>query len=227
MKKQGFARVKGALKGKGFIIALALSIVAVGAATYYAIDLVTSDIEQEVDDEYLGVDKNQNDVPKETENTTTTAATTEAESETEQANNFFAATAPRIMPVEGELLREYSDGELVKSETLGVWQTHDGIDIAAPVGTEIKAASEGTVLEIYEDALWGIIVTIDHGDGTVSACVGLDKALSVSVGQAVQCGEVIGKLGDTNQAECKDAPHLHFEIKEKGEFIDPADWLSE
>lgn len=242
MKKQGFAKIRAALKGKGFIFALALSVLAVGASTYYAYNSVMSGFgEGDVLDEelFIGVDKNQADVPKGnpgTTGTTPTAGTTPAaettapegtttasqtEAETEPANNFFTARAPRALPLEGEIIWDYSNGELVKSETLNVWQTHDGVDIAGELGTEVKSAGEGTVLNIWEDALWGICVSVDHGDGYVSSYCGLDVSVPVTIGQTVACGDVIGKVGNTAECECLLPSHLHFEVKKDGSYIDP------
>ena len=235
MKKQGFAKVRAALKGKGFIFALALSVLAVGASTYYAYNSVMSGFgEGDVLDEelFIGVDKNQADVPKETagadtSDTAGTAAPPETTTasqtgdETQSANNFFAARAPRALPLEGEILWDYSDGELVKSETLNLWQTHDGVDISGETGAEVKAAGEGVVLNIWEDPLWGICVSVDHGDGYVSGYCGLDVSVPVTIGQEVACGDVIGKVGNTAECECALPSHLHFEVKKDGEYIDP------
>lgn len=235
MKKQGFAKVKAALKGKGFIFALALSVLAVGGATYYAYDSVMSGFgEGDVLDEelFIGVDKDQPGVPKESDTAITTdapgsvttpqePAASETEAETEPANNFFAARAPRALPLEGEIVWGYSNGELVKSETLNLWQTHDGVDIAGEQGAEVKAAGEGTILNIWEDALWGICLSIDHGDGYVSSYCGLDISVPVTIGQEVACGDVIGKVGNTAECECVLPSHIHFEVKNNGSYIDP------
>ena len=235
MKKQGFAKIRAALKGKGFIFALALSVLAVGGATYYAYNSVMSGFgEGDILNEelFIGVDKNQPDVPKEsdTPGTSDTAGTSttpneppasETEAETESANNFFTARAPRALPLEGEIVCDYSDGELVKSQTLNVWQTHDGVDIAGEQGAEVKAAGEGTILNIWEDALWGICVSIDHGDGYVSSYCGLDISVPVTIGQQVACGDVIGKVGNTADCECVLPSHVHFEVKKDGGYIDP------
>ena len=65
------------------------------------------------------------------------------------------------MPIENEVIWEYSNGELVKSETLGVWKTHDGMDIAASVGTDVKAACTGKVKEINVGTwIIGLLFTI-------------------------------------------------------------------
>ena len=230
MKKQGFAKVRAALRGKGFIFALALSVIAVGGATYYAYDSVMSGFgEGDVlnnEELFVGVDKDQPGVPKESDTPGTDAVPdettdTRTEAETEPANNFFTARAPRALPLEGEVVWDYSDGELVKSETLNVWQTHNGVDIAGEQGAEVKAAGEGAVLNIWEDALWGICLSIDHGDGYVSSYFGLDISVPVTIGQEVACGDVIGKVGNTADCECVLPSHIHFEVKKDGGYIDP------
>ncbi len=234
MKKQPFAKIRAALKGKGFIIALVLSLGAVGVSTYYAYNSIMSSFEENADSDnlFMEVEKNQPGIPKETdaavdspEETTTasTEATTPSETtdDAQGAGNFFSSKKPRQMPIEGEIIEEYSDGELVKSKTLNLWQTHDGVDIAAEEGTEVKAAAEGTVLNIWEDPLWGISLSIDHGDGYISTYCGLDQNLTAAIGQEIACGDVIGKVGKLPDCECSLAPHLHFEVKKDGSFVNP------
>ena len=240
MKKQGFAKVRAAMKGKGFIVALALSVAAVGFSTYYAYNNIMNSFGCEISDElFIEVDKNQPGVPLVTTTAqstippATTAATTPpqtsadtgTEPQTEPANNFFAASSPRTMPADGEIINEYSDGELVKSQTLNLWQTHDGVDIAAEIGTDIKACGEGQILNIWEDALWGVCVSIDHGDGHISSVYGHDANVPVSIGQEIACGDIIGKAGNTAECECKLAPHIHFEVKKDGGFINPLSFI--
>lgn len=232
MKKQGFAKIRDFMKGKGFIAALVLSVAAVGFSTYYAYDSIMSSFEEGAGSEnlFVDVDKGQPGIPKNTSAPVTAPEKTEAAAETTlaetepaatAANNFFASKSPRALPVEGEIINPYSDGELVKSETLNLWQTHDGIDIAAEAGTEIRAAGEGTVLNIWEDGLWGICLSIDHGDGYVSGYLGVDKSVSVSIGQEVACGDIIARVGNTAECECALPSHLHFEVKKDGEFVSP------
>lgn len=231
MKKQGFAKVREFMKGKGFIVALALSVAAVGLSTYYAYNSIMSGFEDDFDSNnlFVDVDKNQSGIPKETEPNVTSVKDAmieqTAENTTEPAataaNNFFPSKTPRALPLEGEIINEYSEGELVKSETLNLWQTHDGIDIAAEAGADVKAAGEGTVLNIWEDGLWGVCISIDHGDGYVSCYYGVDKNVPVAMGQEVACGDVIAKVANTAECECALRSHLHFEVKKNGEFINP------
>lgn len=231
MKKQDFAKVRDFMKGKGFIVALALSVAAVGFSTYYAYNSIMSGFEEDKGSEnlFVDVDKNQGGIPKETQAShtspkdvspsETTAAATEPAATA--ANNFFSSKPPRALPLEGEIINPYSDGELVKSETLNLWQTHDGIDIAAEAGTDVKAAGEGTVLNIWEDGLWGVCVSVDHGDGYISFYCGVDRNVPVTMGQKVACGDIIAKVGNTAECECAQPSHLHFEVKRDGEFISP------
>ena len=142
-------------------------------------------------------------------------------SETVPANKPIVADVGNIMPVNGEISHEFSNGELVKSETLGVWKTHDGVDILCDIGTEVRSMSEGVVKEIKDDPLWGIYVIVEQNNGLDVQYCGLAKDLNVKAGQAVKQGEILGKTSDTNQCEILQKPHLHLGVKQGGKWIDP------
>lgn len=225
MKKVSF---KNGLHGKGFAAALVLSIAAVGISTYAA---YTSTIESKENEPSLSEDNvffyetadvgaDQTNIPKET--TTEPEATPE---KTEGAGIFFSS--PKTMPLTGDIINPYSNGELVKSETLDVWKTHDGADIAAPLGSAVAACMKGTVKEVNNDALWGVCVIIDHGDGVVGHYYGLADTLNVKAGQEVSMGEIIGQIGETAEIECKLDPHLHFGITKNGSWVDPIKFIEE
>ncbi len=144
-----------------------------------------------------------------------------SESDTVPANKPIVADVGNIMPVEGEISHEFSAGELVKSETLGVWKTHDGCDILCDIGTDVKSMSEGVVKEIKEDPLWGVYVIVEQNNGLDVQYCGLAKELNVKAGQEVKQGEILGKTSDTNQCEILQPPHLHLGVKQGGEWIDP------
>lgn len=119
------------------------------------------------------------------------------------------------------VITPFSGTELVKNETTGSWQTHNGADIAAEVGTEVFAISPGEITAINEDPLWGITVTIDHHNGYVSKYCSLAKDLSVQEGDTVVSGDVLGVIGDTADIESALAPHLHIEILHNGSYQNP------
>ena len=125
------------------------------------------------------------------------------------------------MPVDGEISNPFSNGELVKSETLGVWKTHDGCDILCPLGTDVKSMSQGVVTEIADDPLWGVCVTVEQNNGLWVQYCGLAKELMVKAGQELKQGEIIGKTGDTCQVEIVQQPHLHLGVKQGGQWVDP------
>lgn len=141
--------------------------------------------------------------------------------EAEEANKPVKSESRNIMPVEGEISHPFSNGELVKSETLGVWKTHDGCDILCPLGTDVKSMSSGLVTEIKDDPLWGICVVIEQDNGLTVEYCGLAKELSVKTGQEIQEGAIIGKTSDTCQVEIVQQPHLHLGVKQGGKWIDP------
>lgn len=139
----------------------------------------------------------------------------------EQVNKPIAPEIGNIMPVSGEISHPFSNGELVKSETLGVWKTHDGCDILCDVGTEVKSMSEGVVKMIDSSTVWGVCVTVEQSNGLEVRYCGLAKELNVKAGAMVKQGEIIGKTGDTNEAEQLQPPHLHLEVKQNGNWVDP------
>ncbi|MCI8623926.1 MAG: M23 family metallopeptidase [Provencibacterium sp.] len=125
------------------------------------------------------------------------------------------------LPIISEVFNPYSSGELVKNQTLNDWRTHDGIDIKAEKGTEVMACADGVVSRIYDDALWGCCMEIEHSGALVSVYCGLDKsALTLAEGDAVKVKDVIGKV-DKIPCEISLQNHLHFGIKQDGKWADP------
>ena len=98
---------------------------------------------------------------------------------------------------------------------------HDGVDIAAPEGTPIRAVDQGEV--IYSDQLrgYGNMVIIRHGGGIVSVYAHNQVNL-VRDGQQVARGEIIGRVGSTGRVT---GPHLHFEIRKNNLAQDPLLYL--
>lgn len=126
-----------------------------------------------------------------------------------------------MLPASGDVLQTFSEGKLVKSKTLGDWRTHNGVDIVAEAGTPIKCVADGTVTKIETDGMWGTVVEVTHEGGLVSVYKGLSDAMSVEEGQEVAIGQVIGAVAPSFQAEVADGAHLHFELKQDGEYVDP------
>ena len=240
----------GKLSGKGFVAAMAICLVAVGGAGIYSYNKISDGINEKLIGQNGGstlssdsgktsevaVNAEQTQVAKiEPVQTEQTVKQTETSSKEEE----IKAEAPvngvsledgysqaMVRPLNGEVITPFSNGELVKSSTLNVWKTHDGVDIAGAEGEKIKSMTSGTVTDIYEDSMWGSCVVIDHGNGLVGYYCGLDKDIPVSEGQSVSAGTIIGAVGNTAEAETKDASHLHFGVKKNGSWIDPISLVS-
>ncbi len=119
---------------------------------------------------------------------------------------------------------EYAD-TMVFNSTLNRFSAHLAIDFFAPEGTDVLAVYGGTVKSVENSLLTGVNVIIDHGDGLETVYNSLADGDSVSVGMKVNKGDVIGQVSTTNRQEYKAGAHLHFEVKENGELIDPAKYL--
>ncbi len=99
---------------------------------------------------------------------------------------------------------------------------HYGTDIAANSGEDILAFSDGTVIFAGQSSGYGNYITIDHGDGWTSSYAHCSKLL-VTNGQKVQAGEQIALVGATGQVT---GPHLHFELRHNGIFLNPEYYIN-
>lgn len=101
---------------------------------------------------------------------------------------------------------------------------HGGVDLAAPIGTPIVAASDGVVVDAGPTAGYGAWVKIRHSDGTVTL-YGHVNTWTVQIGQRVFAGDQIATVGNRGNST---GPHLHFEVLLNGtNRIDPAPWLAQ
>ncbi len=108
---------------------------------------------------------------------------------------------------------------------MGDWRTHSGMDISASLGTEVLSVATGTVESVEDDVLMGTTVIISHADGIKSVYANLAATPTVEAGDAVTTGAVIGAVGNTAVVESAKASHLHFEMLQDGESVDPVSFL--
>jgi murein DD-endopeptidase MepM/ murein hydrolase activator NlpD len=123
-----------------------------------------------------------------------------------------------LSPLDGEVTFEFGkNNKLLRGER----KTHEGVDIKAARGTEIRAAGNGKVVAATKrykgQTAWGNVVVIDHGHGLVTRYAHLDGYV-VKKGDRIDAGEVIGTVGSTGKST---GPHLHFEVIQDGVNIDP------
>jgi murein DD-endopeptidase MepM/ murein hydrolase activator NlpD len=129
-----------------------------------------------------------------------------------------AARQPKtVLPVSGRLTTCFCKR----------WGTmHYGLDLAAPLGTPIYAASDGVVLKAGRASGYGNAVYIQDADGNVHI-YGHMRYYSVAAGDIVHAGDQIAKVGNEGQST---GPHLHYEIHRgsmNGKPVDPKAWLAE
>lgn len=117
-------------------------------------------------------------------------------------------------PVRG---RHSSPFGMRKHPITGQHKLHTGMDIAAPSGTPVVAARGGRVTFAGWSGGYGNYVVVDHGNGLQTAYAHL-SAINVRAGQQLNTGTQLGRVGSTGMST---GPHLHFEVKRNGQFVDP------
>ena len=126
---------------------------------------------------------------------------------------------PPVLPVAGA---RTTSGFGMRTDPLdGSHRHHDGVDLAAPSGTPIRAARPGTVRFAGERGGYGNLVIIDHGDG-LETRYGHCATVTVRPGDRVDAGQRVGTVGSTGRST---GSHLHFEVRNHGRTTDPAPWL--
>ena len=111
---------------------------------------------------------------------------------------------------------DYSMDMPIYWATLDQYMTHEGIDIASSVGTEVKSCASGTVTRVDEDDRFGITVEINHGEGLISVYGNLQNEGLIELGEVVDQGKVIGRVGQSSMFEFNDPEHLHFAMRLNG-----------
>lgn len=96
-------------------------------------------------------------------------------------------------------------------------RTHQGIDLAAPLGSPVRAVADGVVVFADPYQGYGKLVLIKHARGMTSHYGHCDK-IRVSPGQHVKAGEIVAYVGSSGMST---GPHLHFEIRFNGRAVDP------
>ena len=123
-------------------------------------------------------------------------------------------TTPSIWPTAGYVSSPYG-------LRFGGSEFHQGVDIAAEIGTPIVATADGVVTAAGWNGGYGNMVDVDHGGGIVTR-YGHASAVAVTVGQQVRRGQTIAYVGSTGRST---GPHLHYEVRVNGQPVNPAGYL--
>ena len=243
MKRKLSARVGDFMAGQGFYIVLFLCVAAIGISGYFLLSSLGNGETAQVDQptELVVTPTPQETQTAETQPPAESAAAPAGEPTEAPSPSVPASTAPTpspeaspaaaptafTWPVKGSVVKDFSLEVLAYDVTMGDWRVHSGIDITAAAGTTVIAIAEGTVSQVYDDALMGTTVVVDHGGGLTSSYQNLAGGPPVSVGDLVERGTVIGSVGKTAMAESAMESHLHLEMAQNGVSVDPVNYLPE
>lgn len=204
-------------KAKGYYILLAALALVIGVSGYFFF----SDAAQEQEEVEAAMS-----VPVQEQTDAAPGTSQQDKPETEKQQDTTPKTVERtMMPVSGDMVQDYAMEQLTYNTTTRDWRTHGGVDLAAELGQQVRAARTGTVMAVYEDEYYGMTVSLQHDDGYATMYCGLAEEIPVAAGQTVQAGDVIGTVGGTAMIETALQSHLHFEVSHNGEPVDPAGFL--
>ena len=142
---------------------------------------------------------------------------TELKEDVEERLTFLAAK-PDLWPVRGRITSKFG----YRKNPFGRGREfHDGLDIAAPYGTAIRAAGDGKVIFTFYRYGYGLMVSISHGYGYISH-YGHNSRVTVRVGESVKKGDIIARVGNSGRST---GPHVHFMIDKNGKRINPINVL--
>lgn len=218
--------------GKGFYIVLALCVAVIGVSAYSLAthrSPGTVDIDPGITLENASPESTDtgaapevdNDPPKtvSSDDSDVVAAGTWSE------DDVWEEPTSWIWPVIGDVERGYTVEALAYDVTMADWRTHDGVDILAQQGEVVCAAADGEVVSVEQDDLYGTTVVIQHGDGIKTVYSNLADTPTVSVGDKVESGDVIGSVGKTAICEIGQGSHIHFAMSKDGQSVDPMNYL--
>jgi len=136
----------------------------------------------------------------------------------EDKRSLYAST-PAAWPVRGWVTSPFGNRS---SPINGKTQFHEGIDIAAQIGSPVAAPADGVVIKAGLEAGYGNIVELSHGYG-LKTVFGHNSRLNVKPGQHVKRGDIIAYSGNTGSST---GPHLHYEVRVNGLPVNPVRYLN-
>ncbi|MBQ7227674.1 MAG: M23 family metallopeptidase [Clostridia bacterium] len=157
----------------------------------------------------------------------------------EQPDDQPSGTTPDDQPTAttpqyGSPLSSYTLGieckleELVWSNTLHWYSTHNGVDFHAEGTAEVLAVYDGTVTEVKYTTQDGYVITVAQTDGLTATYKSLSADTLVEEGDIITTGTTIGYISDSMMSEQNDGAHLHLEMRDgSGNYVDPMTKLPE
>ena len=213
-------------KQKGFYISLACGIAAIGAFAALCINMNRSEQKEPV--------ASASNPPQ-----ATAAATPETNSEVKEKKTkkrkkksvqtnakpakkqlSFNQEEGLSWPIKGDVLMEYSADKVVYFKTLAQYRTNPALLIEAKEGMDVKASADGIVESVETSEETGRTVSISIGDG-FTVVYGQLKDVSVSKGDMVSEGQVLGKIAEPTKYYKEEGTNLYFQVKENKTTVNP------
>ena len=135
-----------------------------------------------------------------------------------------SAAPASTQPIFGRVLNAYSGDELVYNKTLGDWRTHNGVDYACAQDAQVCAPAAGKVTAVDTDSRWGSVVCIEDSAGHLWRVCGTADP-TVQTGDEVSVGQILGRAGSIPN-ECAEETHIHLEVLQGEQYLDPAKLLN-
>lgn len=132
----------------------------------------------------------------------------------------FDAEEGLIWPVDGNVIMNYSMKHLTYHATLMQFKVNPAIIIDAEVGTEVKAAADGVIADIYDDPVTGLTVAMDIGN-EYSLVYGQLKDVDFKIGDSVSEGDVIGAINEPTKYYTVEGSNLYFMVMESDQTVNP------
>ena len=216
---------------KGFITALSICLVAIGAALWTTVNNVNSYLNPEI------ATYRESDTDKSSSSKTSSTVSYIVEEEETQVNATVSGVKDdkknekktdkvvfTSQPINNkQIIADYSEVP-VYNATLGDYRAHTGIDYDAEVDDKVRAMGSGVVKDIYYDDMLGTVVVIEHSNSVESYYCGLAQTTFVQMGEVVSAGDFVGTVYAI-PCETADPSHVHVAVKEKGKWVNPKKFM--
>lgn len=193
-------------------------------------DVTTSDAQAEDTQELKDTPEAETTQDKETDGTTETPTPTEQTGEAADTSAEvlpaldFTEDSTMVWPVTGQVLMDYSMDATTYFATLDLYKYNDALVFAASVDEPVQAAANGKVTSISENEETGVTLTLDMGNG-FQTVYGQLKDLTVSEGDVVSSGSILGYVADPTKYYVKEGTNLYFAMEKDGSPVDPMIYL--
>lgn len=127
-------------------------------------------------------------------------------------------TIPVILPTHGRFSSPFG---WRNDPFTGGRRFHKGIDLTAPTGTPVRATANGVITHLDRSPSYGLVIVITHSAELATRYAHLSRA-AVTEGQRVLRGQIIGFVGNTGRSK---APHLHYEVQQRGMPVNPRNYI--